>query len=341
LTCCAPLPFNDRFVDWILGIRERIKFDAESIEASVRESITEGVRQCLKFGVTTVGDISQQMHLTRQLLKNGPIRVVSFGEVLGLAGRRPRFVELFAEAIDESSASEFLRVGISPHAPYTVDLDGYIQVLNYAQRRNMPLATHLSETPDEHSFLRDLSGAFQEMWDRLGHWHDDVPTHKDSPIKFARAIGLLDAPNALLAHVNYCDDDELELLARGKASVVFCPRTHAYFNHPPHRWRQMLTQGVNVAVGTDSCASSPDLNVVDDLRLLRKAAPEIPAHTLWEMVTTRAAKALGMNDAVGSLMRGKQADLIAFEVENNPLEELLENSGRPTVAWVAGTPVAR
>src|SRR5262249_49621367 len=152
----------------------------------------------------------------------------------------------------------------------------------------MPLATHLAETPDEHAFLKSKTGAFRDVWETLGKWSDEVETHQGPPIAMARDIGLLDFPT-LLAHVNYCHDDEMAMLARGRASVVYCPRTHAFFDHPPHRWREMLARGINVAVGTDSCASSPDLNIVDDLRLLHKIAPEVPAFDLWEMAATRAA----------------------------------------------------
>jgi cytosine/adenosine deaminase-related metal-dependent hydrolase len=132
---------------------------------------------------------------------------------------------------------------------------------------SLPLATHLSEAQEEKTFLESHSGMFRDLWERIGSWEDDVPTFKGSPIAMAQAIGMLDFPT-LLAHVNYCDDHELELLTRGRASVVYCPRTHRYFGHPPHRWREMLARGINVAVGSDSCASSPDLNLVDDLRLL-------------------------------------------------------------------------
>src|SRR6185295_5433024 len=95
--------------------------------------------------------------------------------------------------------------------------------------------------------------------------------------------------------VNYCDDAELDLLAAGKASVVYCPRTHAYFSHPPHRWREMLARGINVAIGTDSCASSPDLNLLDDLRLVRKIAPDFPAESLWALATRNPARAVQLD----------------------------------------------
>jgi cytosine/adenosine deaminase-related metal-dependent hydrolase len=137
--------------------------------------------------------------------------------------------------------------------------------------------------------------------------------------------------------VNYCDDDELDILAGGKASVVYCPRTHRYFGHPPHRWREMLARGINVAVGTDSCASSPDLNLVDDLRLLHQIAPEVPAQALWEMATLRSAQAIAVTDQAGSISTGKQADFVVFPARSqDPLRAILESDIRPEAVWIAG-----
>src|SRR5204862_5225873 len=122
----------------------------------------------------------------------------------------------------------------------------------------LPLATHLAESADEAEFLARHSGNLMKVWDFVGGFDDAVPKFEGGPIRYAEALGLLDRPT-LLAHVNYCDDDELKILAAGKASVVYCPRTHQYFAHPPHRWREMIATGINVAIGTDSTASSGDL----------------------------------------------------------------------------------
>jgi cytosine/adenosine deaminase-related metal-dependent hydrolase len=73
----------------------------------------------------------------------------------------------------------------------------------------------------------------------------------------------------LLAHVNYADDADLELLAGSSASVVYCPRTHAFFGHAPHRYREMLARGINVCLGTDSLASNDTLSILDEMRFLR------------------------------------------------------------------------
>lgn len=315
-------------MDWLLDIRSR--------SIAPQQAARNGIEQCLRFGVTCVGDITQQIDVTRTIVAQSPIRCVSFGEVLGLARRRERFEQLLPQAINPSHQSEKLKIGLSPHSPYTVDLDGYRQCLQIAQRLSLPLATHLAESAHEREFLESHSGPFRSLWENLGTWGDGVATYPGSPIAMAQAIGLLDWPT-LLAHVNYCDDRELEILSSGKASVVYCPRTHVYFGHPPHRWRQMLARGINVAIGTDSCGSSPDLNIVEDLRLLRRIAPDVPASELWKMATIRAAKALSMHDEVGSIGPGMRADFVAFEAAgNDPLEAVLQEPLLPLATWIDG-----
>jgi cytosine/adenosine deaminase-related metal-dependent hydrolase len=318
---CGASP-GGTFGDWILSLRDRMRIDPANQEQSIADAVKNGIDQCLRFGVTCVGDITSAIEISRGVLRSSPLRAVSFGEALGLAKLRQRFVLSLERAANVMEQSERLRIGISPHAPYSVDL---------------PLATHLAESAEEEAFLKHHTGMFREIWNKLGLWDESVTTYPGSPIAFAKSIGLLDYPT-LLAHVNYCDDTEMDLLANGTASVVYCPRTHAYFGHPPHSWREMLAKGINVAVGTDSCASSPDLNLLDDLRLLRKIAPEVPAEVIWEMATTHAARALMLHEAVGALSPGKAADLIAFETEGNAaLEELLAETRLPHKMWVAGT----
>jgi cytosine/adenosine deaminase-related metal-dependent hydrolase len=317
-----------RFVDWIIGLMGR------SGTGSAVDNMQAGIDQCLRFGVTTVGDITTQPAVTRPVLSASPLRGISFGEVRAMAQRRG-FLESRLAAAATPVGSGRIRCGISPHAPYSLEMPGYRRCLEQARQSGVALATHLAETADETEFLADHTGPLRQLWEVLNAWDADVPTFAGGPIRFARAIGLLEYPT-LLAHVNYCDDDELDILAAGRASVVYCPRTHAFFGHPPHRWRQMLKRGLNVAVGTDSCASSPDLNLVDDLRLLHQIAPEIDPLELWPMVTTRAAAALGYADA-GSLAVDNHADAAVFPVTgDDPLREVLESAVVPASVWISG-----
>lgn len=336
LTDLKPGPPPATFTGWLkrmiseLGSRRDVD---EVLPAAAR-----GTRQCLRFGSTTAGNIVS--HPAGDQAVGTGVRGVSFREVRGMAGRRGQLQHLVFRATIPESGNDKRRLGISPHAPYSVEIDGYRRCLSVARQLDLSLATHLAESPDEGQFLAEHTGPFRDLWEWLGMWDDRVPKFAGGPIRFAEAIGLLDYPS-VLAHVNYCDDAEMDLLAAGRASVVYCPRTHAYFGHPPHRWREMLARGINVAVGTDSCASSPDLNLVDDLRLVHRLAPDVPAATLWEMATVRGARALRMDDQVGTIGVGKAADLVAFAVSgyDDPLTEVLEAEGLPLRVWVAGEPV--
>jgi len=335
-------PGGNSFGDWIRSLPQRTGRLTPEYPQRVAAAVEVGVQQCLRYGVTAVGDISAQPDITRPLLRHGPLRVVSFGEALGLAKARDRFDKSLTSAIDGEMASDHLRIGLSPHAPYTVDLQGYDECVRLAKQKQIPLATHLAETPDEETFLRSQQGLFRDLWNSLGTWADDVQTFDGPPIAFARAIGLLDVPT-ILAHVNYAADDHLSMLAAGQASVVYCPRTHAYFDHKPHRWREMLARGTNVAIGTDSCASSPNLNLVDDLRLLwRRHGHAVDSELLWSLVTINAARALQWDGRIGSITPGKLADFTAFSFvgDVDPLAAVLEDdSTLPLATWIAGRKV--
>jgi len=291
----------------------------------------------LGFGVTTVGDISANPAVTRPVFAGWGLSGVRFGEVMGMAGRRGQLAGRLAAAVSPDSQTEFSRNGVEPHAPYSIDLPGIRQCVEAATAGGLPLAMHLSETAFEEEFLRRQTGEFRRLWEALGAWQTDVPTFPGSPVEMARAVGLLDYPT-VLAHVNYASDADLELLAAGRASVVYCPRTHAYFGHPPHRFAEMLARGINVAVGTDSTASSPDLDLMAEMRLIRALRPEVGARAILEMGTVRGARALGMEGQVGSLAAGRRADWCAFRVgRGDPLEAVLADVGSvPVQGCLAG-----
>ena len=330
------------FVDWITSLRNRQPASDVNFSARIRAATHLGIDQCAKFGVTCVGDISQQSHLTRPILAvphdvAGPLRAVSFAEVLGRGGLIERFHETLARAREPVSASPFLIAGLSPHAPFTVDETGYEACVALADELGQRLCTHLAETREEVEFVMSHTGEFRHMWERMGLWQDN-PVPGVSPVEFAKRVGLL-SRGALLAHVNIASDHDLHLLAQGTSSVVFCPRTRSYFGHDqtlgPHRWRDMLARGINVCVGTDSIASAGDLDLVAELRLVKQQT-DAPSLQLLELVTFRAARALGLSD-LGRIENGMYADLSAFAIEgDDPLDWLLTHPTACQASWVAG-----
>ena len=334
LSDLTPPPGRWRLADWLAEVVKQFAPPGEAGVERIKRAVKAGAAECLRCGITCVGDISQRCALSRQLLCDGPLRVVSYGEVLAMATRRGRLEERLSTAADLSTQTQTLRVGISPHAPYSVETEGYRRCLQRARQEGLPIATHLAESIDEAEFLAAQSGPLRELWERIGGWDQSVTRFAGGPIRMVAELGYLDYPKALLAHVNYCDDDELRSLAGGRASVVYCPRTHAYFGHPPHRWREMLARGINVAVGTDSRGSSPNLNLVDDLRLLHRLAPEVPPQRIWEMGTVRGAAAVGCKESCGKLTMGSRADFAIFPaVSDEPLREILENGALPCAVW--------
>ena len=335
---------KDGFAGWLVGMLQRSQTEAGELEKLVVEAIRIGVDQSLRFGVTAVGDISRQCHLSRPLLRESPLRIVSFGEVQAMAQRRHLLQERTTLAIDDAHLTDRLRIGLTPHAPYSVEAEGYRYCLDLARQRGLPLTTHLAESADEAPFLADHSGALRRLWDWIGAFDELVPTFNGGPIAYAQSLGLLAYPT-LLAHVNYCSDTDLDLLAAGQARVVWCPRTHDYFGHPPHRWRAMRERGVRVCIGTDSCASSPDLNIVDDLRLVRRQNPDVPVQELWRMITSEAADALrwdrnGDAPVIGRIQKEAAADFVVWPTRSDdPLGEVLDEPNMlPAEVKIAGVP---
>src|SRR5439155_25272393 len=114
LSSCAAGDSPASFVDWIVSMPRRIgRAPNQRADELFAASTRMGIEQCLRFGVTCVGDISQQMHVTRPILRDSPIRAVSYGEVIGLGRRRGRFEELLPMALDDRNASKRLRIGLS------------------------------------------------------------------------------------------------------------------------------------------------------------------------------------------------------------------------------------
>lgn len=320
------------FGTWALSIVRSLA--TPPTDEAIRAATLAGAAESLSFGVTTVGDITRSPAITRSGSIDSPIQLRSFGEVRAMGRRRNKLEAQLDAAIDPRDGSP-LDLGISPHAPYSVEPGGYRSCVRLASDLGLPLTTHLAESLDEIEFMNHHTGPLRELWEAIGAWDDHVPRFEGSPVEFAKSVGLLDAA-ALLAHVNYASDSDLEPLSHGNASIVWCPRTHEYFGHPPHRWKEMLARGINVCIGTDSRATSPDLNLVDDLRLVHRESPEVPVETLWEMATTRAARGLWRRD-VGAIARGMRADLVAFPVQtNDPLREILETQVAPATTFVSG-----
>jgi cytosine/adenosine deaminase-related metal-dependent hydrolase len=293
--------------------------------AEIERSAREGVRRSLAAGTTAVGDFAWLAG--DGALRRSPLRGVSWREALGIAPERA------AEAARR--AERFLRPrtdrwtpGLAPHAPYSCSGELYRRLFAAARRARVPFATHLSELREEIRFLLDGGGPFRKMMRALGRDSGGWRPPGTRPVASLVSLGVL--RGATVAHANYLTASDVAALRRARATVVWCPRTHRFFGHPPHPVRRLLRAGIPVALGTDSLASSPSLSVREEIVEAHRAS-RLPLGTLLKMATEYGARALGLR-RVGRLARGWAADFVL--VRGTSPEEAL--TGRILETRVAG-----
>jgi aminodeoxyfutalosine deaminase len=340
--------YSGSFTDWIKRVIPL--HPARISESAHRDAIRDGLGQSLGAGVVAVGDIGMGP-VPREEWSQAPLHTVGFLEVNGMGPKlavNPNLETVrscCAEPEPQGPPPEAVplhRLGISPHAPYSTDVPIYRETIELAARTQRPISTHLAETREEEQFLRDGTGPFRELLETFGLWDGTFQPPGCSPVEYAARMGLL-ACQPVLAHVNYPSDRDLDLLVGSGASVVYCPRSHAYFQHAPHRWRDMLARGINVCLGTDSLVSNQTLSILDEMRFIRAADASAPAGTLLKMATLNGAAALGLADEIGSLTPGKRADFVVIPLADaasrDPLADIMASSTAPTAVFMSGEQV--
>jgi cytosine/adenosine deaminase-related metal-dependent hydrolase len=252
--------------------------------------------------------------------------IVLFAEVLGLTASAQQEAWSWARAQTSAAGRAGIsvpirEVGISPHAPYSTPLALVERAAAWARQQGKPLAMHLAESPEELELLKTGTGPFREMLERMGLWDDRLFPVADG---IDRYLELLErAPRVLVVHGNYLRPAHWERLAQRRgASVVYCPRTHAFFGHDPYPLAEMLRAGVRVVLGTDSRASNPDLSIWREARHAWRAHRVDPWRVL-EMVTRSGAAALGLRD-VGTLAVGVPARCNSVPIKPVPFGQLGE-----------------
>ena len=305
------VPPSDDFVGWLLGV---ISHRRSCAVEQTAVDIASGLEQALAYGTTLIGDIASFGASWDQLARAN-VRSVVFHELLGLPSERAEAaLRLGSEWVDIHKPSETTRPGISPHAPYSVRDSVFRQSVNFG----VPVAIHLAESLGEKSLLEGRDGPFVPFLQTLGVWDPSglMPS-------WSEIIHLPYSSTVLFVHGNYLPD---HLDIPEHASVIICPRTHAAFGHQAHPFATFLNRGVRIAIGTDSLASNPDLDVLAEVRFLRRSHPEIGGDVLLRMATLSGAEALGWGDVTGSLEAGKSADIVAIPLEErdaDPFDLLL------------------
>jgi cytosine/adenosine deaminase-related metal-dependent hydrolase len=301
------------FAPWIgLHVERKERIDLGDMEAIARL----GAFESLRSGVTTVGDCSFAGAAATACAELGLAAVVYlevFGEPDGAYGLDSRF-EPMRERVADAFSDE-VRLGVSPHAPYTCSLELYRACADLG----LPVATHLAESEDETRYV--LSG--EGPWSSIAHMlMEPLGT---TGIRALAEEGLL-GPGVLAAHCVQADDEEIELLASHDVAVAHCPRSNAYLGCGAAPLHALREAGVRVGIATDSPNSTPSFDMFDEIRAAvvtaraRERRPDaLTAADALELATLGGARALGLDSDRGSLTPGKRADLTVLSFAGSQL----------------------
>jgi cytosine/adenosine deaminase-related metal-dependent hydrolase len=272
-----------------------------------------GAAECLRSGVTTVADASFTGAAAPACDELG-LRAIVHLEVFG--SDEAALAEQFEPKREriEAALSDRVRLGVSPHAPYTVSPEVYRACLDLG----LPVVTHLAESEAEQRWLLGEGGA----------WDDHAAVLPEPPgqtaVRHLAAQGLLDR-RMVAAHCVKVDDEEIDLLAAHDVAVAHCPRSNAVLGCGIAPLAELRAAGIRVGLGTDSPASTPSFDMFEEMRAAvyaARARAERPdalgANEALELATLGAARALGLDDEVGSLAPGKRADLAVVSLAGSP-----------------------
>ena len=308
------------------------------------EFVQDGARlaavEMLRAGVTTCSDMYFYPDLVARALTSVGMRavvgIIAIGFPTAYAVDADDYLRKGLQARDALRDEPRVSFTLAPHAPYTVSDATLGRVATLAEELDLPVHIHVHET------VREVE--------------ESVARHGMRPLERLDRLGLL-SERLIAVHSVHLTDQEIARLGRVGASVAHCPVSNLKLANGLARVPAMLAAGVNVALGTDGAASNNRLDMFDEARfaaLLAKNvsgdASMLPAAAALECATINGARALGLQERIGSIETGKEADLVAVELSSpevfplfDPVSHLLYASGREHVTdvWVAGRHVVQ
>ena len=309
------------FADWISEL-VRIKYGHCTPDV-LKMSAQLGAMEMLKTGVTAVGEVMDAGTGWDAMLEFG-LQGIAYQEVFGpddavaleaLKGLRGKVDGYLARQTPNQ------RIGVSPHAPYTVSRSLFEGVRDYARRDGLRMTAHIAESHDETLFVRQGAGAFGT---RHRKRNIRVTPRGCSPVAYLDSLGML-GEDMLLVHAIETDAADIRRIHETGSYVAHCPKSNMFFGHGIAPVAEMHGQGVCVTLGTDSAASNDGMDMFAEMRVV-KAQQHLGFQDVFRMATIEGAQALGMEDVVGSLEAGKRADFVVVRLKDSrgdPFEEMV------------------
>jgi cytosine/adenosine deaminase-related metal-dependent hydrolase len=306
------------FVPWVRTLTQMRA--AVLDDAAMADAARVGLAEGLLAGITTYADTSSS-GVTLGAMREAGVRGIMYQEVFGPAAEQhDAAMAGLAAAIEARRPLEtdLVSLGVSPHAPYTVHDDLMVDAAAFALRQRLPVAIHLAESAEEIAFLREGEGPFAELLRARGI---PVVRRSHSPVHWLMEMGVMVA-QPLLIHCVRADASDIAFIADAGCGVAHCPASNAKFGHGVAPVRAMLDAGIAVGLGSDSVASNNQMDLLGEARLaalFQNAVTGRPdalaADRALALATIGGARAIGLDDQIGTLEVGKAADLAAFPLD--------------------------
>ncbi len=336
---------SDTFVSWIRQVVALRREQADPSADCILSGVDEGIKEAVACGTAVVGDISNTLVTCGPLIRSALAGVV-FYELIRFRAESAAMAVEEARVRIAAIGSDDVRASLAAHAPYSVSPEmlkaiagegdqGVISADEDANDCATPFSVHLSESAEEVEFVRSASGPWKTFLEDMGSWDSSFAAPAVSPVEYLDRLGVL-GPHTLAVHGVQMSSADLARLAKRGSTLVTCPRSNARTGAGVPPIGRFYESGVRVAVGTDSLASTPDLNVFSELAAMRALAPEVPAASFIESATRNGAVALGFDD-FGTIATGQRARLLAVDIPRHcdDVEEYLVGGIQPgAIRWL-------
>jgi cytosine/adenosine deaminase-related metal-dependent hydrolase len=331
------VPPAPQFVAWIRDVMAARRQRPDPGGAEILDAIERALVEVVASGTAIVGDISNTL-VTFAPLARSPLAGVLFYELIRFNAPDPAgLVERAVHDLEALTPTDKLRTSLAAHAPYSVAPLVFREIRRAIDRHPFtPVSVHLSESAEEVEFIRTGGGPWRALLEEIGSWDPAWVAPGGSPVQFLDESGFLDR-RVLAVHGVQMSTSDLDRLVAHGATLVTCPRSNGHTGADAPPIEDFYNYGVNVAVGTDSLASAPDLNVFAELATLRALAPSVSAGALLDSATRQGARALGFDADYGTIEPGKVARLLAVAIppDTADVEEYLVSGIEPSqIRWI-------
>lgn len=319
------VPPGPDFLTWVGALMRARTAPEQPGDLATEAPCRAAIAEMRATGTVAVGDIANAL-ISPVLLAEAGMPGVVFHELIGFrVTDGPRHIEQ-ARARHAGLASPDVRVAVASHAPFSVSRELFTAIRDVAAGETPAITSvHVGESPEEVALLMTGEGPWRERLVALNAWRDDWTPPGCGPGDYLCDLGVI-AAGTLVVHGVQLTDAELARIAATGATLVTCPRSNTWVGVGAPPIARFIASGVRLAVGTDSLASCPDLNLFAELAEMRRLAPEAPARRLLAAATVGGAEALGLAADFGTIEAGRRAELVVVDTGGvaDPEEAVLQ-----------------